>query len=163
MTERVLKGENLGSDQPFATQILEFQRRYTTLLGELASKGTEVERTLVSEQDLDIEPYNFTRDARHVFVFPPQETELRDKEGEDVGDIPGTELYVLTRVAMSAEFDPEKVSANLVITYDDAGGEPVLCINDTWDGGLETMANLPEAARAAVDAAVETVSARSAS
>ncbi len=128
MADYSISGENVGSGEPFADQVRTFSGRYTALLGGLARIGTEVERDRTIERDPDIAPHKFIRGAKHVFVFPPQQAELEDKEDVRTGVIKGTAPYTLTKEAQTAAFDPALVEAQIEIRYDDANNLPVLSI-----------------------------------
>lgn len=154
MADFILRGGEVRAGEPFADQVRTFKERYVGLLGALAGSGTEVDRIRTLEVDRDIAPYNFVRNARHVFVFPPQEIELHDKEGVTVGEIPGTAPYTLTHEAMVAEFDPAQVRGNIVLTYDDASDAPELRVVDQLEDPAADQASfLPAEARAAIEAA----------
>ena len=153
MAERILRGESVGSGEPFSDQVSVFKGRYNNLLALLGDAGTEVERDRTLETDPDISPHNFVRGASHIFVFPPQEVELTDADPEKVGVVPGTPPYTLFKESKIAEFDPSLVQAKAVVTYDDAGFVPELRFRDSADMlGSDTLRQLEQDARDAIEA-----------
>ncbi len=146
-----LSGRSVGERGLLAEQIRQFAARYTTLLGALASAGTQVEVDRTLEVDPDIDPHTFFRDARHVFVFPPQEVQLSDKEGAETGELPWSSPYTLTREAQIAVYDPTRVEGRVTVTYDDAGYIPCLLASTALGDGLESK--LPGAVITALEEA----------
>ncbi len=155
MGTQVLRGETARGDTTPAEQVVRFSRRYIDLLGALARSGSEVVSEAIYETDPDIAPCSFIRNAHHVFVFPPQEVELHDREDIHVGEIPGTRPYTLVRHAQIAEYDETLVEGRVVVAYDDANTPPVLRVTDLLEYGAES--NLPEAVRLAIATALEPV------
>ncbi len=143
-----IEGTELGAGEAFAEQVSEFREKYVTLLGVLARHGTEVSRTRTMEVDLDIAPHEFVRGARHVFVVPPQDVELHDAPGEEVGVIPGTAPYTLTREAKVSSFDPTLAMGTFELAYGDSGNVPELQLNDmSGDPLQEWVTRLPDEVR----------------
>lgn len=161
MPQRNIRGENVGSQEPFAHQVRQFSTRYNQLLGVLARTGTEIERSRILETDPDIAPYSFIRGAAHVFVFPPQpDVKLMNNEGEEVGVVPGTAPYTLTRESQVAEPDPSLVKGRIRLFYEDAGDTPLLQLVDMLeDESIEAASVLPHEVQVAIDAAFEPIEA----
>lgn len=144
MAEHIIEGTGPGEGKEFAEEVEQFRQKYERLLGELARCGTEVSRTRTLEKDVDIAPHNFVRDARHVFVIPPQDVDLGDVPGEEVGVIPGTAPHTLTREVMVAEFDPKLVTGSFEVLYDDSGNTPELRMIDLLeDRELDHSSSMP--------------------
>lgn len=92
-----------------------FRRQYFTLLGALATLGTEVKRQVNTLKDPDLNPFSFVV-ARHSFILPPQAVELVPDIGDGYkGSGPRGEL----KDNKKADFDPESVTGYLEIIYND--------------------------------------------
>jgi hypothetical protein len=92
-----------------------FRNQYFTLIGALATYGTEVKRQVSTSPDPDINPFKFVV-ARHTFIFPPQAVELTPDIGDGyVGKGPRGE----TKDNKTADFDPEAVTGYLEVIYND--------------------------------------------
>ncbi len=134
--ERMIKeGASLnGAD--YAEQIRNFRGRYDLLVEKLGTYCTEISRRRVLEDDPDIEPYHYVRNAEHVFIFPPQDSpEIR---GHRDGVVPGTTPYTLEHDSFTRDFDKGLVEGGVRLTFDDANNRPELAIG--------SAPNLPDGA-----------------
>ena len=136
MSEHIIKhrvpGENLGTNNGFAEQIIAYRGRYDSVLGALASTGTEVVHSRTLETDPGVEPHDFVRHAVHVFVIPPQPVELHDVERRELGVLEGTAPNTLVREDQIADFDKTAVKATITVTYDDAINIPRLGVTEQY-------------------------------
>ena len=117
-------------------QTIEWQYRYTKLIGLLGVHGTEVKTERVLEQDKDIPPFRFVRDAVHDFIFP-KGLEVAGIEGLNSSVIDDTPGYAVRRESMSFRFDESSVSGLLRVYYDDAESHIDLSLTDLIDGGSQ--------------------------
>jgi len=128
--EREVKGSNkVSSGEQFAEQITSFRTKYDKLLAALGAVGTEASRDRVMETDLDIAPYRFVRNGRHIFIFPPQPD--ADYEEKSFA-LEGTKPYTLRQETREVKFDEDLVTGYLNVYYEDSGNVPELYVREMW-------------------------------
>ncbi|MCA9332689.1 hypothetical protein KDA00_02345 [Candidatus Saccharibacteria bacterium] len=123
-----------------------WRARYDQLLESLGSLGTQVSVDRVHERDVDIQPVNFMRGARHEFIFPPQDG--LQVEEENSGFIDDDPNYTLRRESVKHTYDEAAVQGRLTVFYDDSQS----CIEFSVTPDSE-FAEFPEGIGEAIDLA----------
>jgi len=103
------------SEQDLVTRY--WQERYKLLVEKLGEVGTLVHVSRTFENDSDIEPRHFIRQARHEFIFPKQEVELIRNLSHDIDTSPKYELWAQDQ---SFKYDETLVEGALQLYYDDS-------------------------------------------
>jgi hypothetical protein len=124
-------------------EVLAWSERYATLIKGLGELGTEVRVSRTLENDQDIPPFNFVRDAQHEFVFPPQQTSVSE---DNSGVVDNTSGYQLIREDIRRSYDLAHVRGHLEVSYDDAESRIAFSVRD-----LMGESELPEEVQALLD------------
>jgi len=127
----------------FGRAIAVARDRYDRLLKDLGKTGSEVSRSRTLESDPDIFPHNYIRNAKHQFIFPPQEVTMVDDPSS--GELSGTRPYTLVTEIAQAEFDESKAEGRIEVSYDDAGSRTDFEVIELKDNSV-----LPPEAEAAI-------------
>lgn len=129
----------------YSERVTDLNNRLNALRETLAACGSLVLEEYTAEEDQDVPPGKFTRNATFTYVFPPLDTELETDFKRPVDTTPG---YSLTRHKREFRYNEARVTGQVVIKYNDDSPPPRMLISM-----IQESAPLPDEARAAVDAA----------
>lgn len=128
-------------------QIAEWKKKYNTLVQILGTVGAEVSvRRTVEQDDSCTPPRELITDARHIFVFPPQEV-VHVQDTTKVENI--AEGHTVTREEKTCKYRETAVISKVRVYYNDSD-RIQLNIRDVMPGSV-----IPDAAMTAIEAAFQ--------